>query len=68
MTQDGNCSTAKAGIEPKSASVEVDALPLGQRGGKREREREREREGGREGEREREERERERAPARLRPN
>ena len=33
MTQPGKRSTVKAGTEPRSAALEADALPLGQRGG-----------------------------------
>ena len=32
MTQPGKRSIAKAGVEPRSVTLEVDALPLGQRG------------------------------------
>ena len=31
----GGEGTGRAGIEPRSAVLEVDALPLGQRGGRR---------------------------------
>ena len=33
MTRPGKRSTAKAGIEPRSAALEVNAVPLGRRGG-----------------------------------
>ena len=33
MTRPGKRSTAKLGIEPRSAALEADALPQGQRGG-----------------------------------
>ena len=38
MTQPGKNTTGKAGMEPRSAALETDTLPLGQRGVAQERE------------------------------